>query len=113
MSRYEADPNNSKKQQPKAIPTSAYGQVTTPAEKTFTRRPNYVLVNMNGTYAFSYANTGSIGGGHANVSSYITGSVVDDAAGPVRIDIQPNAWKQCNATGTVGDVTFVYTGNIG
>ena len=40
-------------------------------------------------------------------------SVVDDAAGPVRLDIQPNGWRQTNATGAVGDITFVYTGDIG
>jgi len=61
-----------------------------------------VLVNMNGTYKFSY-----------DGSTFVTGSVVDDAAGPVRIDIQPTAWDQTNAVGTVGDVSFVYTGNIG
>ena len=110
---YQVDPNDSKKQVPKGRSVNAHGTVATPAEKTFTKRPNYVLINMNGTYAFSYANTGSLGGGHTDVSSYITGSVVDDGAGPIRIDIQPNAWKQCNATGTVGDVTFVYLGDVG
>ena len=105
MSRYEADSNNSKKQQPKAIPTSAYGKVTTPAEATIQDRPNYVVVNMNGTYAFAYE-SGSIG-------TYETGSVVDDGAGPVRLDINPVAWRQTDAAGSVGDVTFVYTGNVG
>ena len=110
---YQVDPNDSKKQIPKARSVNAYGTVTTPAEKTFTDRPNYVLVNMNGIYAFSYQSTGSIGGTHAANGSYITGSVVDDAAGPVRLDIQPNAWRQTDATGAVGDITFVYTGDIG
>ena len=107
------DVNSQGKSIPKARSNTAYGRATTPSEKIFTDRPNYILVNMNGTYAFSYANTGSLGGGHTDVSSYITGSVVDDGAGPIRIDIQPNAWKQCNATGTVGDVTFVYLGDVG
>jgi len=102
MSRYEADPNNSKKQQPKAIPISAYGQVTTPAAATHVSRPNYVLVNVNGTYKFSY-----------DGSTFVTGSVVDDGAGPIRIDIQPTAWDQTDAVGSIGDVSFVYTGNIG
>ena len=110
---YTTGPNNAKKQVPKARSNIAYGRVTTPAEKTFTDRPNYVLVNMNGIYAFSYQSTGSIGGTHAAVGSYITGSVVDDAAGPVRLDIQPNAWRQTNAAGTVGDVSFVYLGDVG
>ena len=72
-----------------------------------------MLLNVNGTYAFSYQATGSIGGTHAAVSTYVTGSVVDDAAGPVRLDIQPNAWRQTDAAGTVGDVTFVYLGDVG
>ena len=110
---YQTDPNDSKKQVPKARSNVAYGQVATPAEKTFTDRPNYVLVNMNGIYAFSYQSTGSIGGTHAAVGSYVTGSVVDDAAGPVRLDIQPNAWRQTDAAGTVGDVSFVYLGDVG
>ena len=110
---YTTDPNDAKKQVPKARSNVAYGRVTTPAEKTFTDRPNYVLVNMNGIYAFSYQSTGSIGGTHAAVGSYVTGSVVDDAAGPVRLDIQPNAWRQIDATRAVGDVSFVYTGDVG
>jgi len=110
---YQADPNNSKKQIPKARSVNAYGTATTPAEKTFVKRPNYVLVNMNGTYAFSYQATGSIGGTHAEPTSYVTGSVIDDAAGPVRLDIQPNAWKQTDTAGEVGDVTFVYLGDVG
>ena len=110
---YQVDPNDSKKQIPKARSNIAYGKVATPAETIFTDRPNYVLVNMNGTYAFSYQSTGSIGGTHTNAGSYVTGSVVDDAAGPVRLDIQPNAWKQTDAAGTVGDVSFVYLGDVG
>ena len=31
MSRYEADPNNNLKSQPKAIPLSAHGKATNPA----------------------------------------------------------------------------------
>tara|TARA_R100001163_G_C4976922_1_gene134599 strand:+ start:40 stop:348 length:309 start_codon:yes stop_codon:yes gene_type:complete len=102
MSRYTVNSDNNKKQQPKALSVDAYGKVTTPAAGTHVSRPNYVLVNMNGTYKFSY-----------DGSTFVTGSVVDDAAGPVRIDIQPTAWDQTNAVGTVGDVSFVYTGNIG
>ena len=53
MSRYEADPNNSKKQQPKAIPVSAHGRSVNPGAEVITDRPNYILVNVNGTYAFA------------------------------------------------------------
>ena len=111
---YQIDPNDSKKQVPKARSVNAFGTVAVPAEKIFTKRPNYVLLNVNGTYAFSYAVTGSTGGVHANPDSYTTGSVLGDAAGgPVRLDIQPNAWKQTDAAGAVGDITFVYLGDVG
>ena len=110
---YQADPNDSKKQIPKGRSVNAYGTVTTPAEKTFTRRPNYVLINMNGTYAFCYETTASIGASHHDPQTYETGSVVDDAAGPIRLDINPVAWKQTDAVGATGDVTFVYTGDVG
>jgi len=102
---YKADPDNDKKMIPKAIPTSAHGKATTPDKETIQDRPNYVLVNMNGTYAFAYTS--------GSVSTYETGSVVDDAAGPIRLDINPVAWRQTDAAGSVGDVTFVYTGDIG
>ena len=102
---YSQDPNNTKKQVPKSRPQSAYGKVTTPAEETIQNRPNHILVNMNGTYAFAYVS--------GSVSSYETGSVVDDAAGPIRLDINPVAWRQTDAAGSVGDITFVYTGDVG
>jgi len=103
---YQADPNDSKKQIPKSRPVSAHGRAITPGPYPLRHdRPNYILINMNGTYAFAYE-SGSIG-------TYVTGSVVDDAAGPVRLDINPIAWRQTDAAGSVGDVTFVYTGDIG
>ena len=105
MSNYQVDPNNDKKQVPKAIPVSAHGKATTPAAESINDRPNHVLINMNGAYAFAYVSGSS--------DTYVTGSVVDDAAGPVRLDINPVAWRQTDAAGSVGDVTFVYTGNIG
>ena len=97
---YKPDPNNTAKQVPKARAASAYGKATTPAANTHVERPHYVLVNMNGTYKFSY-----------DGSTFSTGWVVDDAAGPVRLDINPKAWG--SKTGVTGDVTFVYTGDVG
>ena len=106
MSRYEADPNNTNKSQPKAIPVSAYGRSILPAAEAIVDRPNYILINVNGTYAFAYQS--------GSVSTYETGSLVGNAAGgPIRMDINPVAWRQTDAAGTLGDVTFVYTGNIG
>ena len=99
---YKPDPNNTAKQVPKARAASAYGKATTPAANTHVERPHYVLVNMNGTYKFSY-----------DGSTFSTGSVVDDAAGPVKLDIQPTAWDQTDAVGATGDITFVYLGDVG
>jgi len=104
MSRYEANPNNNLKSQPKALPLSAHAKATTPNAETIVDRPNHVIINVNGTYAFAYQS--------GSVSTYTTGSVLNNAAGgPVRLDINPVAWRQTDAAGTVGDVTFVYTGN--
>ena len=103
---YNVDPNNNKKQIPKGRPKTAYGKVTTPAEETIQNRPNHILVNMNGTYAFAYE-SGSVG-------TYETGSLLGNAAGgPIRLDINPVAWRQTDAAGSIGDITFVYTGNVG
>jgi len=110
---YQADPNDSKKQVPKVRSVEAYGNAAAPAIQTFTKRPNYVLVNASGSYAFSYKVTGSINGTHAAVDTYVTGAFLDNDAGPVRFDIQPNAWRKTDGTGTVGNVTFVYLGDVG
>ena len=104
MSRYEADPNNNKKSQPKAIPVSAHGKSTTPAPEVITDRPNYILINKVGTYRFAYES--------GSLATYTSGSVIT-ADGPVRLDINPVAWRQTSTVGDIGDVTFVYTGNIG
>jgi len=106
MSRYEADPNNTLKMIPKAPSIDAHGKATVPSEETIVDRPNHILINVNGTYAFAYES--------GSISTYETGSVVNNAAsGPVRLDINPVAWRQTDAAGTKGDVTFIYTGNIG
>ena len=110
---YQVDPDNNKKQVPKASPVTAYGRAETPAMKTFATRPNYVLINKEGIFGFAYEHTGSVGGSHEDLNAYVTGSVVDDAAGPIRLDINPIAWRRMDAAGATGDVTFVYTGDVG
>ena len=108
---YETDSTDGKSY-PKAKSNEAYGYASTPAEETFVERPSYVLINVNGTYAFSYSQTGSNGGTHADEGAYTTGSILNDAAGgPTRLDINPNAWRQTNSAGSIGDVTFVYKGD--
>ena len=104
MGRYEADPNNDKKQQPKARSTDAYGKAANPAPAIITDRPNYILINTIGSYSFAYAS--------GSLSTYVSGSKIEDAAGgPVRLDINPIAW--ISGGGKAGDVTFVYTGDVG
>ena len=75
-----------------------YSHATCPAADTKTKRPSYVMLNNAGTYVFSYENT---------PTNYITGSVIDEDAGPVKLDISPTAWKG-SPTAKTGDVTFVY-----
>ena len=101
---YTTDPNNAKKQVPKARPQSAYGKVTQPGPQVLSARPNYVLINNTGQYLFLYSDSGSYPG------DYVSGSIVT-SGGPVRLDINPKAWG--SKTGVTGDVTFVYTGEVG
>jgi len=104
MSRYEANPNNNLKSQPKALPLSAHGKATTPDKETIVDRPNYILINKIGNYSFAYQS--------GSLSTYVSGSQVTNAAGgPIRLDINPVAWTSNG--GAAGDVTFVYTGNVG
>ena len=104
MGRYEADPNNDKKQQPKARSTDAYGKAANQAPAIITDRPNYILVNTIGNYSFAYVSS--------SLANYMSGSKIENAAGgPVRLDINPIAWTSVG--GKAGDVTFVYTGDVG
>ena len=116
MSRYEANPNNNKKSQPKSVnfSNSNIRKAILPGVSVVQERASHILINVNGTYAFSYNTTASLGGTDANAIGYETGSILANAAGgPVRLDINPVAWRQTDAAGTVGDITFVYTGNVG
>jgi hypothetical protein len=101
---YTTDPNDGKKQVPKARPQGAYGKVTQPGPQVLSARPNYVLINNTGQYLFLYSDSGSYPG------DYVSGSIVT-SGGPVRLDINPKAWG--SKTGVTGDVTFVYTGDVG
>ena len=82
--------------------STQFNKVTTPAKETITDKPNSIIVNSPGTYAFAY-NSGSI-------ASFITGSKIATNAGPQELPIQPVMWRRTDAGGVVGDVTFVYKG---
>ena len=102
---YQVDPNDNKKQVPKAIPVSAHGKATQPGPYPLRHaRPNYVLINTAGNYSFAYES--------GSLATYVSGSLIQSAnAGPVRLDINPIAW--ISGGGKAGDVTFVYTGDVG
>ena len=98
MPLYDAD--GTSKQKPIVRDgTGFYSHAVCPAHSTKTKRPTYVMINAPGTYKFSYENT---------PTNYITGSVLVDDNGPIKLDISPTAWAQTDATGTTGDITFVY-----
>jgi len=110
---YKVDPDNNLKMIPNTkVANDAFGYAINPTAETFQKRPSYVLINVNGTYAFENNNTGSLGGIHKARGTYVTGSVLNDAAGgPLKLDISPTAWRQTNTGGDDGDVTFVYRGD--
>ena len=96
---YKADPRDSTKQIPNN--TIVYNRTTAPADETEVARASYVIINSgHGTkYEFKYTASGD----------WYDYGVIDAATGPVKVDIQPIAWK--GGAGDTGDVTFVYTVN--
>ena len=79
-----------------------FNKVTTPPKEVLQDRPNSIIVNGPGTFAFAYSS--------GSVASYITGSKIATNAGPQELPIQPVMWRRTDGTGVVGDVTFVYKG---
>ena len=109
---YEQDPNDSTKQIPSSPDFDAqFNKVTLPVNEVIQERPNSVIINKTGIYAFLYTTTGSLGGTTIS-ETYISGSEVVNA-GPIELTIQPVAWRKTDgAAGSdaVGQVTFLYTG---
>ena len=108
MANYKQDSNDYKKQVPNNT-GKGYQQLAgysnNPASVTQVRQPTYVTVNKVGTFAFSYLDQTTAAG----TSSYITGSLVQNAAGgPVKLDINPVKWRRTDAASVTGDITFVY-----
>lgn len=99
---------------PKPLPDSAFSKVAAPLSESIQLRPAFVFVNVPGGYAFLNSATASIGTklDPSSAADYVTGSVVNTNAGPVRLDIQPLAWRKTSGVGIVGDVTFVYKGGL-
>ena len=122
MSFFNASESDSKKQVP-IKRTELVKEARLPAPLVIQPRPNYVMINNTGSYAFLYTTTGSSGGTSAYIAAedalgetWVTGSyLIHDTAGaiahlPVKLDINPVAWRQTEATitGNTGDVTFVF-----
>ena len=85
---------------------------TAPAPLVVQNPPSYVVMNNSGTYTFAYNITSSIGSSLTHAHHFITASVIQSSiAGnpaPIKLDIQPSAWKAGSGAETTGDVTFVY-----
>ena len=110
MPLYKQDPNDSTKQVANVTAGGRhrFSSAECPAEEVITKRPSYVVINQPGSYAFAYES----GSADGTLSVYHTGSVIAgdaDRGNPaVKLDINPVAWKQNDAAGSIGDVTFVY-----
>ena len=95
-----------------------YNYATAPHPMTTSLAPDYVVLNNAGAYAFAYNLTASVGTeltGAAHSHLFITASIIDANHGPVRLDIQPDCWKDTadgQGIGSVGDVTFVYQNKV-
>mgnify|MGYP003648251348 CR=1 FL=1 len=123
MSRYIQDSDNAAKQVPN-LRAELVREAGIPAPLVIQPRPNHVIINNSGSYAFLYTSTGSSGGtSHYNADDstagneiWVTGSYkIHGSAGghgpfQLKLDINPVAWRQTDATisGTTGDVTFVF-----
>jgi hypothetical protein len=89
-------------QGPKPLPTSAYtSRAIAPAAEAEVAAASYVIVNVEhaSKYEFLYESGGS----------YVDYGIIA-ADGPIRIDINPIAWK--GGAGTTGHVTFVYKSGL-
>ena len=98
---YTTDPNNAKKQVPKALPSDAVDRAIAPAAEAEVRRASYVIINVEHAtkYEFLYESGGT----------YVDYGIMA-ADGPLRVNINPIAWK--GGAGTTGHVSFVYRGGL-
>jgi hypothetical protein len=137
MPLYKADPNNSKRQIPNIQGDNRYDRAVVPVTCSVHKAPSYVVVNQEltssvgfffgGSASFSTKSTleadtgGAVGGsdltgsGHYPIilggrdvtASVTTGDVSGDIT-PFKLDVNPIAWRRIDATGAIGEITFVY-----
>ena len=101
MSRYEQDPNDTFKSQPKPLPVTAFSTAIAPVAEIEVERASYVMINVEHAtkYEFLYESGGT----------YVDYGIMA-ADGPIRLNINPIAWK--GGAGTTGHVSFVYRGGL-
>ena len=89
--------------------TAQYSYADCPTGEVISQRCSHVTVNKQGTYAFLYETTSSIGTTpDYKIETYLTGSVGGSASGSIKLDINPIAWRRTDDDEAVGDVTFIY-----
>ena len=93
-------------QGPKGLPATAFGRAAMPVKEVESERASYVLINVGHAtkYEFLYESGG------AYESFGIVPIASNAGAGPIRVDINPIAWK--GGGEVLGDVTFVYRGGL-
>ncbi|MAH44226.1 hypothetical protein CMI37_00245 [Candidatus Pacearchaeota archaeon] len=98
---YQADSDDNTKSSPKPLQVSVFGRAIAPAAEAEVDRASYVIINVeHGTkYEFLYESGGT----------YVDYGIVA-ADGPLRININPIAWK--GGAGTTGHVSFIYRGGL-
>ena len=116
MPLYRNDPNDSNKQLPSVNNRVLVKEAVAPAANVVTTRPDHVIINNSGSYAFLYSTTCSLGG-TSTTEAYVTASVVKHFTSvgsftPYKLDINPVAWKRTedSTDSATGDITFVLKG---
>ena len=111
MPLYEADPNNSKKQIPKAKGDNAYDRVRTPNRCGLTKTPNAVIIgNLTGDNVSFFLHNGLDG---VPTGSIITSSFYEDFGKPAAgttLNIHPTAYSCSKADST--QIHFVYSSGL-
>ena len=121
MPLYKQDPTNPNNTVPVITNRVPVRKAITPTKEVIYRRPDHVVLNNTGSYAFLYETTGSVGDTHwqnalYGNTPYVTGSIMNGGGAaeanltPFRLDINPVAWIRTDATSATGDITFVYAG---
>tara|TARA_Y100001973_G_C5123588_1_gene293989 strand:+ start:468 stop:851 length:384 start_codon:yes stop_codon:yes gene_type:complete len=100
-------------QGPGPKPDNYYGNARNPDQNTFTKTPNYIIVNTQLTTPVGFffgPQTKFDNLASATAASNYTIMLNDDAVAGTRLNIHPTAWSGSAADS--GAITFVYTGGL-